>query len=130
MRTERDGRVCYKQERYNTRCLQLACAVPPLITKASQPTYQKSFGVDALGRQGVKTVNHVVVRLAGVELRMFLSEAPYWSRAPRQGYWTSQRRLAINVISDGKLDSSFHRQLCIDICVNVMLHQIVHRPKL
>jgi hypothetical protein len=49
-------------------------------------------------------VSHVVVRLATVELRMFLSEAPYWSRAPRQGFWTSQRRLAINVISDGKPD--------------------------
>lgn len=117
MRTERDGRVCYKQELYNTRCVQLACAVPPVITKTSQNICQKSFGVDARGRQGVKTVNHVVVGLAAVELRMFLSEAPYWSRAPRQGFWTSQRRLAINVISDGKPDTSFRstnssRELC------------------
>jgi hypothetical protein len=70
-------------------------------------------------------VNHVVVRLATVELRMFLSEAPYWSRAPRQGFWTSQRRLAINVISDGKLDIHIIIILVLDIlmCVNVMLHQ-------
>lgn len=32
---------------------------------------------------------------------MYLSEAPYWSRAPRQGHWASQKRLTINVISDG-----------------------------
>jgi hypothetical protein len=68
------------------------------------PYLSKSLRVDVREGEGVKSVNHVVVRLATVELRMFLSEAPYWSRAPRQGYWTSQRRLAINVISDGKLD--------------------------
>ncbi|XP_054279641.1 ligand of Numb protein X 2-like [Macrosteles quadrilineatus] len=32
---------------------------------------------------------------------MFLSEAPYWSKPPRHGHWTSQRTLSINVISDG-----------------------------
>ncbi|KAG8246433.1 hypothetical protein J6590_085141 [Homalodisca vitripennis] len=34
------------------------------------------------------------------EKRMFLSEAPYWSKPPRHGHWTSQRSLSINVISD------------------------------
>jgi hypothetical protein len=33
---------------------------------------------------------------------MFLSEAPYWSKPPRDGFWSSHKRLAINVISDGE----------------------------
>jgi hypothetical protein len=37
---------------------------------------------------------------------MFLSEAPYWSKPPRDGFWSSHKRLAINVISDGKCQQS------------------------
>lgn len=39
---------------------------------------------------------------------MFLSEAPYWSKPPRNGNWASQRSLSINVISDGKYYSHIH----------------------
>jgi hypothetical protein len=44
MGIERDERVCYKQERCNTRCFQLACAVPPVITKTSPHICQECWG--------------------------------------------------------------------------------------
>jgi hypothetical protein len=81
----------------NTRSVQLACCCSLSYSQSIVAYLSRSLDVHARGRQGVKSVSHVVV-----EVRMFLSEAPYWSRAPRQGFWTSQRRLAINVISDGK----------------------------
>ncbi|XP_071439109.1 ligand of Numb protein X 2-like isoform X2 [Hetaerina americana] len=32
---------------------------------------------------------------------MYLSDAPYWARSPREGQWGQRKQLAINVISDG-----------------------------
>jgi len=104
--------------------LQLCCTIPAASSLCvlflwSLPKYPRlsvrGLGVDASARRGVKSVNHVVV-----ELRMFLSEAPYWSRPPRQGFWTSQRRLAINVISDGK-------GACCGLCIGVGVDVTMYR---
>lgn len=67
-----------------------------------QPTASASASAAVDLRGAVRTGQASGQALAAQTFCMFLSEASYWSRPPRHGSWTSQRRLAINVISDGE----------------------------